>query len=220
MKSKQKIMMCCLMIIPAIGLVSYSAKAANSKPPEPTVEDCVEKFDKTEDECEEMIENMKNRKPGEKGMKQGGPGGLSENGENRPSIDKDKENNSNIVDSELVRMEKMKTEEEKRFSKTETRIEKIIEFLNSKDVDGIDTGKIEADLETFESKTDAILSAYDTYVGILNDLQDNDATELSDEAKESKENIKNLMNDLRDFFKNTLRTDIKEQLDMLEDEND
>jgi len=208
------------MVIPAIGAIFYSAKAADSKPLKPTVAECVEKTGFTEEKCTGMITEMKNKKPGEGGMRQGGPGGPSKDGGNKPPMNEDSsDNSSNVIERELEMANRMKTREENRFSRTETRVEKIIEFLNSKDVEDINTDDIKADLETFKNKTDAILNALDTYIGKLEDLQDDDATELSNDVKEAKTNIKDLLDDLRDFYKNTLRVDIKEQLDLLRDED-
>lgn len=192
---------------------SVSAKASDAEPPKPTVEDCVERMGFTEEKCVEMMENMKNMKPGDmkpgegREMKRGGQEGL-------PPGDKSK--TDNLVEKELEMAKRMKTMEENRFSRTETRIEKIIEFLNSKD---IDTGTIENDLETFKDKISVISNALDNYVDLLENLQNDDAAELSDDAKESRESIKSLFDGLRDFYKNVLREDVKALIDKLRDED-
>lgn len=192
-----------LTIATLILAISYSVKAADSNPPEPTVEGCVEKTGLSEEKCEKMIEKMKNRKPGDRErMTKGGPKDPNES----------KEVSENTIERELRMAEKMKEWKENKFSKTETVIEKIIEFLKSK---GIDTNTIEENLETLKNKYSAILDVVDDYISILEELESSDATELSDEAKEIKEKIKDLMDNLRDFYKNTLRDNIKTQVDKL-----
>lgn len=212
MKSKQKVAFYVLSIAVATWTFSYSAKATDSNPPEPTVEGCIEKTGFTEEKCEEMIEKMKNMKPGERGDK--GRGGPQGNGENEPFPGDKREESASAVEMEIRMAERMKSGEENMFSRTKTRVEKIIEFLESKDID-VDT--IEENLETFESKSDTLINAIDSYIAILEELQDDDAAELSTEAKESRENIKDLLDDLRDFYKNTLRENIKTQIDKLDE---
>ena len=119
-----------------------------------------------------------------------------------------KEKKGTTLENRIQGAEKMLARRENDFSRVEERLEKLIDFLGSKD---IDTGALETDLETFQSKTDAILESIQSYLNILEELQENGSgTEelTNDDAKEAREEIKSLVADLKDFYQNTLKADI------------
>lgn len=123
-----------------------------------------------------------------------------------------REENRNSVEAQITMAEKMKTREADNFERVETRLEKLIEFLDSKE---IDTDTLEADLETFKTKSSAVLAAIDSYADILDELDDAGTTSLTDEAKTAREAVKTAMESLKSFYKDTLKVDIKAAVDKI-----
>ena len=89
----------------------------------------------------------------------------------------------------------------------------MIEFLQSKDVD---TTEIEANLNTFKEKAETILSAIDTYIESLQN-KETDTTTTVNNSKEEQEKVKTLTKELIGFYRDTLRKNIEEALNKLED---
>jgi hypothetical protein len=185
---------------------------------EPTVSDCVERAGFSEEKCSEMLEKMKDMGAGERGAIQ--PGG-SKNGQNEPSgnFSRGEEQSQNVSKSDLgggkmvrgERTERIRAEEEQRFSRMGERIEKIINFLESK---GINVDELKENLETFADKADAVLGAIDDYISILKNAQDDDSA-IEEKIKEARGKIHTLMEELKNFYQLTLKENLKSKLEEL-----
>lgn len=119
----------------------------------------------------------------------------------------------NQVENQIRVITEMLARETSNFEKLENRLEKLIEFLDSED---IDTSELESDLTTLKTKADDILSAIENYSDILESLEEDEGG-LNDEAKETRDEVKNLLDDFKDFYQDVLKADIQEKLDELDD---
>lgn len=222
MKPKtNKIFVSALVLI--VGIFSWPivSQGANA-PKEPTVEDCVERMGLSEEKCEEMIEKFKNMKPedrakmGPQGSQGGGAGRPSsakmEEGERPPIKEGAGQGNFVDIETQIERAEKAKSTREEKFSQMEDRLKKIVEYLESQNVD---TSEAESNISAFKEKTANILSAYDTYIAALEDSRDNNDGKLTDAAREAREKIKELSDDLRKFFRETLLPHLRTQIEQL-----
>ncbi len=185
----------------------------------PIVSDCVERTGFSEEKCSEMLEKMKDGDMKERGtMRPAGPNnGQGEppgsfNGEEGRSqgIPKGSQGKDKIIQGEKVG--RIRAEEEGRFSRMEERIEKIINFLESKD---INIDELKENLEIFKNKADAVLSTIDDYISILEDAQNDDSVTTED-IKEARDKIHALIEELKTFYQSTLRDNLKSKLKELE----
>lgn len=208
-------------------LVIFSPKVSLGmiNPEEITVENCVKRTGLTEEKCQEMIDKFNNMTDEEKeamrsripGGEQGRLGGEPPKGGEGPKSDKKSEEknpgeNASSLEEQIKRAQRMKEQKENQFSRIEKRVEKIIEFLKSKDVD---TTEIETSLGTFKEKAEAVLGAFDTYIQFLENSK-TDTTITADILKEKRAEIKNLIKELTSFYRDALREKIKNSLDKLE----
>ncbi|MFA5926450.1 MAG: hypothetical protein WC831_06030 [Parcubacteria group bacterium] len=198
-----------------------------SAPKEPTVEDCVEHMGFSEEKCTEMIEKFKNTTPedrakmrpqGSSGDGAGRPPGSGNNESARPSEGKPpEERNSDLgntveIETQIENTKSMKSAREEKFLQMEKRMEKIVEYLKSQNVD---TSEAESNIITFKEKATNILSTYDAYIAALGDSRDNNGGKLTDAAREVREKIRELSSDLKEFFRNTLLVKLRSQIDQL-----
>jgi hypothetical protein len=213
MKQKRASIFISAIILSALGIIPFSASAAvNETPPElPTTAECVKKTGFTEEKCEGMMENFKNMKPGEGHNRPTETQG-SEN--NRP-IKRESPNQKGIISQERLKNEevgidiakKIKAERKQDFSRIIERVEKIIEFLRSKN---IDTAEAENDLSSFKEKVAIVSDEFDAYIAALENYSD-DSTEVnksvvSDCRERVREKIKITLN----FYRTTLKENLKE----------
>lgn len=206
-------------MLSALFLSAFSVESAETNNadgrPVPTVEGCVEKTGKTESECQEMMEKFKNMAPPEKGLRgKRSEGSVSKNGNNSNELKlgEKKMREGESLEGELERAKRIKVEKEEQFKRVKTRIEKIIEFLNSKDAD---MEELENNLATFQEKVESVTNAYSDYIDAL--AQDINAgnTGLSDESKNKRTDLQNTLKDLFGFYRSTLRENIKIQLEKI-----
>lgn len=207
----------------ALGMFFLPAvsRGANA-PKEPTVADCVERMGFSEEKCEEMIEKFKNTTPedrakmrpqGSPGAGTGRPPGAKvEEGERPPMKESAGLGNSVDIETQIERAEKAKSAREEKFSQMEERLEKILEYLKSQN---IDISEAENNLNTLKEKAANILSAYDAYIATLEDSRDTNDGKLTDAAREEREKIKELSDDLKEFFRNTLLVKLRYQINQL-----
>lgn len=198
--------------------VSHGANA----PKEPTVKDCVERTGLSEEKCTEMIEKFKNTKPeegakmGPQGSRGGGagrpPGAKEEKGERTPMKEGAGLGDSVDIETQIERAEKAKSAREEKFTQMEERLEKIMEYLKSQNIDTSEAG---SNISAFKEKAVNILSACDTYIAALEDSRDNNEGRLTDAAREARDKIRELSDDLRKLFRETLLPNLKSQIEQL-----
>lgn len=209
----------------ALGMFFLPAVSRGANvPKEPTVEDCVERMGLSEEKCTAMIEKLKNMTPEERAKMrpQGSPGdgtgrpsGVSgEDGNERPPI---KEGAVPVrdtadIDTQIERAKRARSAKEERFSKMEGKMEKIVEYLKSQNVD---TSEAKINTSTFKEKAANILSAYDAYIAALEDSRDNNDGKLTDVVQEARDKIRELSADLREFFRDTLLVKLRYQINQL-----
>lgn len=113
--------------------------------------------------------------------------------------------------SELTRLQKaerLKERKSREITLIETRIGKLIDFLKTKSVD---TATLESELATLKVKGQTLLGKTDAYVTLLkNNGSDSDVTA-------AQEAMKSAGKDMRTYFHDTLRPDIKKAIDGLKD---
>lgn len=124
----------------------------------------------------------------------------------------EKKDGENSGESRLERAKEMKKKKTEEISKIESRTGKLISFLKSEGLDEDTLEDIEGYLDTFKEKADALLSEIDDYIGILEDDDSDD-----DDKKSAMESVKTAGQEMMDYFNNTLRKNIKEALDSLND---
>lgn len=107
----------------------------------------------------------------------------------------------------LERVKQMKQERVKEIARIESRIEKVIDFLESEDVD---VDEMEGYFETLQEKADTLLAAYDDYIDLL---EDDDASD--DDLEEAREVVRTAGEDFKTYFSETLRVSIQDALDEL-----
>jgi hypothetical protein len=110
------------------------------------------------------------------------------------------------------KVEAMKARKATEISNIESRVEKIITFLDS---ENIDTAEITANLETFKTKAEALLSAFDTYISALktDESSTSDATKLA--VSDARAKLKTAKDVLKDFYVATLRTSINNAIEKI-----
>jgi len=220
-------------IFTTIGIGWFLFASSSFAQEAPTVEGCVEKTGKTVAECTKMIENMKSMPNGDMGRGRGMMGGTPPNmkggtppnieggsfpqgrgGEERPPKDIfSRENNGDEIDTLIQKAEEWKTKELKMLNRIKKRIQKIINFLDSED---LETSEIEENLDEFSDKITVISNAFESYIEALNDDK-TDGVASSDESIAARAKIKKLMKEMLDYYRGTVRENIKTQLDKLED---
>lgn len=199
-------------------IVSWGANT----PKEPTVADCVERMGFSEEKCTEMIEKFKNMTPegrskmrpqGSPGGETGRPPGANGEGEERPSMEEGAGLSDTVdIETQIERAKSARTAREEKFSQMKARMEKIVEYLTSQNVD---TSETESNISTFKEKATNILSAYDAYIAALEDSRDNNDGKLTDAAREAHDKIRELSMDLKDFFRSTLFAGLRSQVEHL-----
>ena len=106
----------------------------------------------------------------------------------------------------------MKKREAAEISNIESRVEKIVAFLESED---IDTTEITENLETFKTKAETLLSAFDKYISAL-EADENDASDSTKLAvSNARAKLKSAKDALRDFYSSTLRTSINSAIEKI-----
>ena len=110
-------------------------------------------------------------------------------------------------ENRLEKAQSMKERASSRITATQTRLENIVNFLQTKN---IDTSEIENDIETLKKKTATVLDRYDALVALLK--EDNPS---SDSVKETFESVRSAEKAARDYFTGTVRTAIRSVLDTL-----
>lgn len=230
-KNKRIGLLAILAIVAVFSPEILLGATAPTLPEEITVENCVKRMGFTEEKCQEIVDKFNNMTDEEKAaMKsrrpenmQGRPDNMPPRGNSmdgkKPEGDGNKLGNDEIaegnggVENQIRKTQQMREQKANQFSKIEKRVEKMIEFLQSKDVD---TTEIEANLNTFKEKAETILSAIDTYIESLQNKETDTATTVNN-SKEEREKVKTLTKELIGFYRDTLRKNIEEALNKLED---
>ncbi|HWQ60435.1 MAG TPA: hypothetical protein VN420_04835 [Candidatus Fimivivens sp.] len=107
----------------------------------------------------------------------------------------------------LERAQAMKTWREKEIARIETRVEKIITFLKSKEVD---TTAISDDFATFKTKAQTVLDKIDAYIIVLK-ASGSSQTDITT----ARDAIRTAGQDMRTYFQGTLRVAIKAAIDTI-----
>ncbi|NTW45879.1 MAG: hypothetical protein HGB18_02365 [Candidatus Moranbacteria bacterium] len=107
------------------------------------------------------------------------------------------------------RAENLKERKQAEINRIETRVQKIIDFLKSKDVD---TATIEGYFSTFKAKADTVIAK----VEALQTLLSTDNPSESDLAS-ARTAVRDAGKDMISYYKDTLRTALKSALDALND---
>jgi hypothetical protein len=198
-----------MIIFPSVSIGAETREA-------PTVADCVEKTGKSDSECAEMINNFKNRRPpgGEIGNRDSGKPPMEKNLENIRGGSHPQNINMGSIDNRIENAKKMKDDKKKRFAQTEEKIQKLIDYIKSQN---IDTAEIENNLAAFKEKADEILSAFDTYIQALKNYKSDDSSDNSAKIRDARENIRTLSGKLAAFYRSSIREAIKTLIDRVED---
>ncbi len=108
----------------------------------------------------------------------------------------------------LQRAEQLKARKSRELTLIEARVGKLIDFLKTKSVD---TATLESELVTLKAKGQTLLDKTDAYVTLVK----NNGSESDISA--AREAMKVAGKDMRTYFHDTLRTDIKSAIDSLKD---
>lgn len=107
----------------------------------------------------------------------------------------------------LERAQAMRTRRADEISRIETRVDRIVTFLNSK---GVDTSTISSDLSTFKTKAQTVLDKTDAYIAVLNASGSSQS-----DITTARDAIRTAGQDMRTYFQGTLRVAIKAAIDTL-----
>jgi hypothetical protein len=117
-----------------------------------------------------------------------------------------KKDGTDVTSDTVATATERKSQRSENITKIESRIEKIITFLESQNVD-ITT--IESNFDAFKEKADDLLAAFDTYIAALGGTD----TAIISSARE---NVRSASNAMMDYFNSTLRKSIDDALSQLE----
>jgi len=194
---------------------------ATNGPGNMTVDDCVSRTGQTKKQCSEMINKFKNMTDEERAKmtpSQDGqmkiPGSSTSN--ENPSISKEgsRSNSADANNDGLIKKaSRIKAEKESQFDQIEKRIAKIIEFLNSKN---IESEQISNDFEIFKEKASLALTSFDAYIEALNDGKNNSAESSATSLQDARSQIESAMKNLADFYSTVLRDDLSSAIDKLQ----
>jgi hypothetical protein len=176
----------------------------------PTVEDCVSRTGQTKAQCTEMINKFKNMSPSDAAnMKP--PSGATENqmpalksGDTAPTKPSD-------IDAKIERTTRIRAEKERQFIQVESRVEKIIEFLKSKNIDATE---IESNFEILKTKATAVLNAFDAYAQALVDSKTDTSETASATVQSAQTQIKTTITDLVGSY-GTLRNSLSAAIEKI-----
>lgn len=112
----------------------------------------------------------------------------------------------------VQRAESMKASRQAFIYRIETRVDKVIAFLTSKNVASGLTDAIKSDEDTFKGKADTLLAKYDAYIALLKD----DSSSVSDKTA-AREAIRSASQDMMTYFSGTLRKSIADALNTVAD---
>ncbi|KKP94648.1 MAG: hypothetical protein US25_C0026G0005 [Candidatus Moranbacteria bacterium GW2011_GWE1_36_7] len=186
----------------------------------PTVEDCVSRAGMTKEKCTEMISNFKSGNMGAPPAGGQPPSSASRPSSVTPPVEEKLMNSEskNASSSKPINVSgstdaienitKISTEKEKQFAEIETRISKIIEFLQKNNVDVV---ALENNLATLKSKHAEISNLFSTYIKALNGngVTTTTTTVNSDDIKTQ---IKTALANLATFYSGTLKISLNSAL--------
>lgn len=200
--------------------IPFFATKAASTPNAPTVDDCVSRTGMTTEKCTEMISNFKNAAP-KSGTKTGPPQDTADGyvkskkeGEaigssSKPPVSATaNSNDEETLEVKIAKITDAKKKKEDKFFQIEDHIEKLIEFLKSKN---IDTAEIENNLSLFKNKAALVLEAFDACIQALNNLKTVSVTSETSNVSldNAKAQMKTTMVDLSSFYTETLRKSLE-----------
>ena len=218
-----------VLLVALISFIAPLVALAATDMGTPTVEDCVSKTGQTKAQCEEMIDKFKNMSLSDaanmklpsgatgKQMSSGGATGQTsalKNGDATPVKQNDTVDTAQIASDINVKIEratKMLAEREQQFIQAESRVEKIIEFLESK---SIDTTEIERNLDIFKTKVTAVLGAFDGHVQALNNSKTDTSETASAAVQSTQVQIKTTITDLVSSY-GTLRNSLNAAIEKI-----
>jgi len=212
------------LIMPIIATIAMPtllfASSVTNGPGNMTVDDCVSRTGKTKEQCSEMINKFKDMTDEERAKMtppQSGQmkmSGSSTSNENRGILKEGSKSNSPGAknDGLIERASRIKAEKESQFDQIEKRIAKIIEFLNSKN---IESDQISNDFEIFKEKIVSVLTAFDVYIEALNEDKNNSTDSSAASSQDARLQIESAMKNLADFYNTTLRNDLSLTIDKL-----
>jgi len=123
------------------------------------------------------------------------------------------DNRKNMIDNRIKMFGVSEKFHKEKYSRIYDRISSLIERLDAQEVD---TSKLKSDLEVLKGKIDTLKTNYDTLMGKLEALKDTDCEDIAsnktslDEIRELLKELKNDAKDIREFFVNTIKPDLKE----------
>ncbi|NTV41421.1 MAG: hypothetical protein HGA61_04070 [Candidatus Moranbacteria bacterium] len=222
-------------VVAVINLVPFLALGATSMSSVPTIDDCVSKTGQTRAQCTEMINKFKNMSPSDaasvkppsgatgKQAPSGGTIGQAQSPTNGTAGTSDVKpspgaavsaSDGNVIDNSIEKATNSKIKKTDQFSQTENRIEKIIEFLKSKN---INTTEAENNFAIFKSKAELILNAFDTYIQALNNVKNSTVTSENSvtPTDDAKAQIRALTDDLISFYNATLRLSLDTDIEQI-----
>ena len=127
-------------------------------------------------------------------------------GQNTASKLTEEKTEENIL-SDVDKVKDMKDRKSIEINRIESRVEKIVAFLKTKD---INTSFVESNLATFKEKADAFLDEIDAYITLL---ENDDAS--SDDIKTELEAVHTAGKNMLDYFSQTLRASLRDAIDQL-----
>ncbi len=123
------------------------------------------------------------------------------------------DNRKNMIDNRIKMFGVSERSHKEKYSRIYDRLSALVERLDTQEVD---TTKLKSDLETLKGQIDTLKTNYDVLMSKLEALKDADC-ENAVSNKTSMDEIRELLKELRDdvknireFFINTIKSDIKE----------
>ena len=178
----------------------------------PSVGLCVEKTGLTEKQCQEKMKNFGNMSSQEKvEMKNKIMGNTVSDNYNATSPKNSTAevvDNSVIIENKIKKARRIKIEKENQFAQILEKVQKITDFLQSKNSD---VSEIEKNINTFNEKTLNVVGAYDKYIELLKENRNTDVV-TQDAAQEARKMTGRLIGELVVFSRTTLQENLRLQL--------
>jgi hypothetical protein len=172
----------------------------------PTVQDCVQTMGMTEAECQELVASFGGdisgdvTEPQAEAQGQTAPlGGGNATIGAKPTLGSGKATSANFKN--------MKQKKERSLTEVETRIEKIIEFSQTKDAD---IEPLRGNLSVFREKQQAVSDEYDTLADYLANAEKNSLEVDQQIVNEHQATIKIKAQELIEFFRTTIKPSAQE----------
>lgn len=180
-----------------------------------TVDDCMERTGKTTEECQAIVERFKSGDRGNWGRSRSDDRrntGDTQSSQGMMGREENRFDGGNQVRSLSDRVEQRRTMQQHMYESIENRIQKLLEYLDSK---GIDTAKAKDLLATFTSKANDVLSRFGAYIQTLKTWEGDKSDANRSMVASAKSDLRTTLLDASQYYHQTLMPTLRSLIDSL-----